>query len=328
MTVAFSAFVALVAAIVARCSCALLYHVPRASMSLELRHLALCLDRDGRDRPVRVADLSPHRRRLRAHASRTRCRAGGISTLMIRSGMSSGSHGPALPELHKRLRWVALVGIAAFALLVGRLWQLQVMRGEGYYERTVSNVIKAKRYLPSVRGQTSRSQGRAATCGEPPGVQHLRDAEDAGTPEVKAELERMLGLSDDEIAKLDVQSGSRSASASDPEEPGARARRSGPRSRGDRRAGTREPAGRRGPPRAVSLLSAGRARGVARRLHDADDRRGVRSPRRAGLRDQRARRSRWGSRPRGRTTCAARRASSASRSMHAASGSTTRPPPR
>ena len=31
---------------------------------------------------------------------------------------------------------------AAFAVLIGRLWQLQVMRGESYYERTVSNVVK------------------------------------------------------------------------------------------------------------------------------------------------------------------------------------------
>jgi len=79
-----------------------------------------------------------------------------------------------LPELHRRLRWVALVGIAAFALLVGRLWQLQVMRGESYFERTVSNVVK-ERYLPSVRAR-SRPQRHAARR-ESPRVQHLRDAQ-------------------------------------------------------------------------------------------------------------------------------------------------------
>ena len=48
--------------------------------------------------------------------------------MMLRggSGFSSGSYGPALPELHKRLRWVALAALAALALLVGgageRLW--------------------------------------------------------------------------------------------------------------------------------------------------------------------------------------------------------------
>ncbi len=41
--------------------------------------------------------------------------------MMIRggSGFSSGNYGPALPELHKRLRWVALAALAALALLVG-----------------------------------------------------------------------------------------------------------------------------------------------------------------------------------------------------------------
>jgi len=66
------------------------------------------------------------------------------NTTIRNSVTSSSSYGPALPELHRRLRWVALVGIAAFALLVGRLWQLQVMRGESYYERTVSNVVKER----------------------------------------------------------------------------------------------------------------------------------------------------------------------------------------
>ena len=78
--------------------------------------------------------------------------------MLIRNPMSSGSYGPALPELHKRLRWVALGGIAIFALLVGRLWQLQVMRGESYFERTVSNVVK-ERYLPSVRGKILDRKG-------------------------------------------------------------------------------------------------------------------------------------------------------------------------
>ena len=69
--------------------------------------------------------------------------------MMIRG---DSGYGPSLPELHKRLRWLALVAFLGFAFLVGRLWQLQVMRGESYYARTVSNVVK-ERYLPSVRGK-------------------------------------------------------------------------------------------------------------------------------------------------------------------------------
>jgi hypothetical protein len=63
--------------------------------------------------------------------------------LRSQSGPNSGN-GPALPELHRRLKWVALVGLVALFALAGRLWQLQVMRGEGYYERTVSIVVKER----------------------------------------------------------------------------------------------------------------------------------------------------------------------------------------
>ena len=91
-----------------------------------------------------------------------------IRNTPIRNSVTQGtSYGAALPELHRRLRWVALVGIAAFALLVGRLWQLQVMRGESYYERTVSNVVK-ERYLPSVRGQILDRKGTPHTLAPTP----------------------------------------------------------------------------------------------------------------------------------------------------------------
>jgi penicillin-binding protein 2 len=120
--------------------------------------------------------------------------------VIIRNPFSSGSYGPALPELHKRLRWVALVGIAVFALLVGRLWQLQVMRGESYYERTVSNVVK-ERYLPSVRGQILDRKGVPLAANRPAFNVYATPA--SLKPETKAELERMLNLGDDEIAKLD-----------------------------------------------------------------------------------------------------------------------------
>ena len=98
--------------------------------------------------------------------------------MLLRSQPVAGSgNGPALPELHRRLKWVALVGSSRSSLLVGRLWQLQVMRGESYYERTVSNVVK-ERYLPSVRGKILDRKGVAARR-QPARVQHLRDAEAA-----------------------------------------------------------------------------------------------------------------------------------------------------
>lgn len=118
----------------------------------------------------------------------------------LRGGVNSANPGPALPELHRRLRWVALVGIGAFALLVGRLWQLQVMRGESYYERTVSNVIK-ERYLPSVRGKILDRNGVPLADNRP--AFNLYATPKKMTPAVRAELERLLGLSDEELGKID-----------------------------------------------------------------------------------------------------------------------------
>ncbi len=59
---------------------------------------------------------------------------------------------PHSPELTRRSS--TLVWIVAIAMLglVARLWQLQVVRGENYYERARSNVVK-ERSLPAVRGR-------------------------------------------------------------------------------------------------------------------------------------------------------------------------------
>src|SRR5678816_3428141 len=100
------------------------------------------------------------------------------------SGPGSGSAGP-LPELHRRLKWVAVIGIGALVVLVGRLWQLQVMRGEGYYERTVSNVVK-ERYLPSVRGKILDRRGVPLADNRP--AYNLYVTPKQWRPETRAEL--------------------------------------------------------------------------------------------------------------------------------------------
>ncbi|MDB4955436.1 MAG: penicillin-binding protein 2 [Myxococcales bacterium] len=117
--------------------------------------------------------------------------------MMIRG---DSGYGPALPELHRRLRWVALAGIVALALLIGRLWQLQVMRGEGYYERTVSNVVK-ERYLPSVRGKILDHKGVALADNRP--AFNIYATPKLLTSETKASLALLLGLSEDETQRID-----------------------------------------------------------------------------------------------------------------------------
>ena len=114
--------------------------------------------------------------------------------MLIRQSAGPGSgNGPALPELHRRLKWVAVIGIGALVVLVGRLWQLQVMRGEGYYERTVSNVVK-ERYLPSVRGKILDRNGARLADNRP--AFNIYATPKQVTRQMEAELVRMLGLSD------------------------------------------------------------------------------------------------------------------------------------
>ncbi len=121
--------------------------------------------------------------------------------MLIRQSSGPGTgNGPALPELHRRLKWVALVGIGALLVLIGRLWQLQVMRGQSYFERTVSNVVK-ERYLPSVRGKILDRNGVALADNRP--AFNIYATPKKLTKPMIDELVRMLGLSDDEIAKID-----------------------------------------------------------------------------------------------------------------------------
>ncbi len=55
-------------------------------------------------------------------------------------------------QLRERLRYLILAVFIAFSVMVVRLWQLQVVRGEEYFRQTRRNVVDA-RMLPSVRGK-------------------------------------------------------------------------------------------------------------------------------------------------------------------------------
>jgi penicillin-binding protein 2 len=116
--------------------------------------------------------------------------------MMIRGDSGAG---PALPELHKRLRWAALVVLIAFCLLFGRLWQLQLIRGDSYYDRTVSNVIK-EQTLPAVRGKIVDRNGVPLADNRP--AFNIYATPKVVTDTTVAELERLLGLSEDELANI------------------------------------------------------------------------------------------------------------------------------
>jgi penicillin-binding protein 2 len=122
---------------------------------------------------------------------------------------SSGA-GPALPELGKRLKWVALALLLVFGALIFRLWQLQVVRGDRYYERTVDNVVH-KRYLPSLRGKIVDRKGVPLATNRTAWNIYVvpRKLDDAS----RDEIVRLLGLTEEEEAALDarIASGQRRA---------------------------------------------------------------------------------------------------------------------
>jgi penicillin-binding protein 2 len=115
---------------------------------------------------------------------------------LIRSAPGVGA---ALPELTRRLRWVIAVVALSFVGLMVRLWQLQVVRGDQYYEQTVSNVVH-ERFLPSIRGKIVDRRGEPLADNRPAFNIYVTPAK--LTPEVAERLTRLLGLSEDEVARM------------------------------------------------------------------------------------------------------------------------------
>lgn len=117
--------------------------------------------------------------------------------MLIRSAPGAA---PPAPELRRRLRWVIGAVAVAFAALIGRLWQLQIVRGEQYYERARSNVV-SERFLPSVRGKILDRHGVALADNRPAfnfyAVPAHLDAKQ------RAHLIDVLSLDETEIAELD-----------------------------------------------------------------------------------------------------------------------------
>jgi penicillin-binding protein 2 len=111
----------------------------------------------------------------------------------------ANGQGPGFGELRRRLRWGVLAFILSFSLLVGRLWQLQVLRGDTYYQRTVQNVVH-QRYLPSVRGKILDRNGVPLADNRP--AFNLYATPREFTDAVRDELTRILGLNPEDLEKI------------------------------------------------------------------------------------------------------------------------------
>src|SRR5438105_906819 len=65
---------------------------------------------------------------------------------------------PGVPEFQRRFGWLLAVVGLAFVILIGRLWQLQVVHGEQYFQQTTNNFGKT-RPIPAVRGLIKDRRG-------------------------------------------------------------------------------------------------------------------------------------------------------------------------
>ena len=83
--------------------------------------------------------------------------------MLIRSAPGDA---PRSTELHRRLRWLVVVVVGALLVLIGRLWHLQILHGDEYYELARENVV-AESYLPSVRGKILDRNGMAMADNRP-----------------------------------------------------------------------------------------------------------------------------------------------------------------
>ena len=108
--------------------------------------------------------------------------------------------GPAMPQLHRRLRWIVVLVVVALCALVGRLWQLQIVRGQRYYEQTLSNVVH-QRFLPSIRGKIVDRNGVALADNRPAFNIYIVPGE--FTEHARSRLIQLLDLSEEEVAVLD-----------------------------------------------------------------------------------------------------------------------------
>jgi penicillin-binding protein 2 len=104
------------------------------------------------------------------------------------------------PELHRRVRVLIVVVVVTMCVLAGRLWQLQVVRGEQYYRIARDNLVR-ERSVPAVRGKVVDRNGRPLADNRPAfniyGIPSWVKAKE------RERLIELLGLDQEEVARLD-----------------------------------------------------------------------------------------------------------------------------
>jgi penicillin-binding protein 2 len=88
---------------------------------------------------------------------------------------------------------------AAFVVLAGRLWQLQVLSGEHYFKKSADNFVKDLE-LPAVRGQVRDRKGRVLADNRP--SYNVLVTPRFFTDEALLRLGKFLALSDEQLSAL------------------------------------------------------------------------------------------------------------------------------
>ncbi len=115
-------------------------------------------------------------------------------------------------KIQSRFAAAGLVATALFLVLAGRLFALQISRGEEFFEKSVNNFVKESR-LPADRGMILDAQGRILVDNRPSYNVTLTPAfcQPSGAPkdyclgEVLPKLSTYLSLSEEEVRRVEAQ---------------------------------------------------------------------------------------------------------------------------
>jgi penicillin-binding protein 2 len=104
-------------------------------------------------------------------------------------------------EFRRRYRWLVLVAVGAFLVLMGRLAQLQLVQGDLHRAQARKNIIR-ERSLATTRGVIRDNQGRVLAANRPSYNVHMTPAE-VDLTETWPTVVKVLGVEEPEKGELE-----------------------------------------------------------------------------------------------------------------------------
>lgn len=106
-------------------------------------------------------------------------------------------------EFRRRYRWLVLVAVAAFLVLMGRLAQLQLVQGDLHRAQARKNIIR-ERSLATTRGVIRDNQGRVLAANRPSYNVHMTPAE-VDLAETWPTVVKLLAIAEPEKTELETK---------------------------------------------------------------------------------------------------------------------------